>query len=35
MVVRTRRNDDALGQQGGVAALDLQDRAVLAVGQRE
>jgi hypothetical protein len=35
MVIRPRRNDDALGQQGGVAALDFQDRAVLAVGQCE
>jgi len=33
MVIRARRDDDALRQQGGVAALDLQARAVLAVGK--
>src|ERR1700724_3827471 len=32
-VIRARRDDDALRQQSGVAALDLQDRAVLAVGK--
>src|SRR5271166_2240901 len=37
MVVRTCRDDDALRQQGSAAALDLQARAVLAIGkcQRE
>src|SRR5260370_29682933 len=35
MVIRARRNDDALRQQGGVATLDLQARAVLAVGKCE
>src|SRR4029077_2138570 len=33
MVISARRDDDALRQQGGVAALDLQARAVLAVGK--
>src|SRR5208337_2098790 len=35
MVVRTRRDDNALRQQGSVAALDLQARAVLTVGECE
>jgi hypothetical protein len=33
MVIRARRNNDALRQEGGVAALDLQAGRALTVGQ--
>src|ERR1700752_2333221 len=33
MVIRSRCNDDALRQQGGVAALDLQARRVTGGGK--